>query len=66
MAKSKRYPAVFRTYGEADKFRLPPNTKRAAIVEQHYKIGQATRVRYFIEYVETHIRLTPYPNSGSM
>ena len=70
MAKVKRYHKVFRTYSDARNFRLPPNMQRVSIVEQHYRIGKGfneeTRCRYFINYMETHIHPTPYPNSGIM
>ena len=54
----KTYPAVFKTFEEADNFRLPPNTKFHAIRERfHMRSGAVHKTSYRILYTETHINL---------
>ena len=54
----KTYPAVFKTFEEADNFRLPPNAKFHAIRERfHMRSGAVHKTSYRILYTETHIDL---------
>ena len=60
----KTYPAVFKTFEEAEDFRLPPNTKLYGITERFHmrKSGRNSpggiyKTTYRIKYVETHKEL---------